>query len=404
MQQHRASDRSWLGWQPTLGGVVGLGFLSACSAKTPARSADSSPDPTTDTGSPDVSAPDEPGPWVVGHTSTALEDVIEPGRTLPIDIWYPAEPGSEAGATPAAYPLLGSIALPSTQAYDGLPVADLDAPLLIFSHGYGGIRIQSTALMEALASHGFVVASAGHTGNTQSAPEDSFDTAASRRVPDVQAVIDWFTSGAAPAADQVDLSRLGVLGHSFGGMTTLGVGAGWAGAPPIDGVGALMPISAVVDDDLQADDRSSSYAGFTAEQLATITQPVLLLGGTEDESVPVENNALAYDWLTGAAAVTRVDIIGANHTHFANVCDIGDLLISLGFEMDSWASLGAGPLIDPYVRTCTGEAFPYAEALRLQNLYAVAFFQLTLGERPEYGWWLTTEAAAEESAVALWSR
>ncbi|HCH65746.1 MAG TPA: hypothetical protein DFR83_23280, partial [Deltaproteobacteria bacterium] len=216
------------------------------------------------TGPPDVPPPDAPGPWVVGHTSTTLEGVGAPDRTLPVDVWYPAEPGTEVGAVPAAYPLLGDIALGSDQAFDGLPVAALDAPLLIFSHGYEGIYIQSTALMEALASHGFVVTSAGHTGNTQSAPEDDFDTAASRRVPDVAAVIDWFAAGAAPAADRVDLSRLGVLGHSFGGMTTLGAGAGWAGAPPIDGVGALMPISAVVDGTLQADDRPSPNAGFSA--------------------------------------------------------------------------------------------------------------------------------------------
>ncbi len=378
-------------------------FLAAVSPSLPGCVAKPSAADSA-TGPPDVPPPDAPGPWVVGHTSTTLDGVGAPDRTLPVDVWYPAEPGTEVGAIPAAYPLLGDIALGSDQAFDGLPVAALDAPLLVFSHGYGGIHIQSTALMEALASHGFVVASAGHTGNTQSAPEDDFDTAASRRVPDVAAVIDWFAAGGAPAADQVDLSRLGVLGHSFGGMTTLGAGAGWAGAPPIDGVGALMPISAVVDSTLQADDRPSSNAGFTAEQLGTITQPVLLLGGTEDRSVPVENNALAFDWLTGSAAVTRVDIIGANHTHFANVCDIGALLLSLGFDMDAWPGLGAEDLLDPYMRTCTEDVFSYAEALRLQNLYAVAFFQMTLGDAPEYGWWLTPEAAETEPAVRLWHR
>jgi hypothetical protein len=78
--------------------------------------------------------------------------------------------------------------------------------------------------------------------------------------------------------------------------------------------------------------------------------------------------------------------------------------LSLGFDMDAWSGLGAEALLEPYLRTCTEDAFPYAEALRLQNLYGVAFFQMTLGDAPEYGWWLTPEAAADEVAVRLWSR
>src|SRR5262249_27794141 len=39
-------------------------------------------------------------------------------------------------------------------------------PLVAFSHGYGGHRRQSTFLCTHLASHGYVVVSADHAGNT----------------------------------------------------------------------------------------------------------------------------------------------------------------------------------------------------------------------------------------------
>src|SRR5262249_56282777 len=39
-------------------------------------------------------------------------------------------------------------------------------PLVMFSHGFGGHRRQSTFLCTHLASHGYVVAACDHTGNT----------------------------------------------------------------------------------------------------------------------------------------------------------------------------------------------------------------------------------------------
>jgi hypothetical protein len=79
--------------------------------------------------------------------------------------------------------------------------------------------------------------------------------------------------------------------------------------------------------------------------------------------------------LPNAEALFNVEVIGANHTHFANVCDIGNVLIGLGIEQDAWPTLGAEALIQPYNDTCTDDVFPIAEAHRLQNLYMVAHFK-----------------------------
>ena len=145
-------------------------------------------------------------------------------------------------------------------------------------------------------------------------------------------------------------------------MTTVGMAAGWAGAPADPRVTAIAPISAVIQGDLQSADRSGDNTGFSAEQLNSISIPTLLLGGTEDEAVPIENNDIAFAALNSAPVVYQADIIGANHTHFANVCIIGDLLIDLGFSTEAWPGLGAGALLEPYEKTCTGDAFPFSSA------------------------------------------
>jgi hypothetical protein len=97
--------------------------------------------------------------------------------------------------------------------------------------------------------------------------------------------------------------------------------------------------------------------------------------------------------------VYQVDVIGANHTHFANVCVIGNLLIELGITMDMWPGMGAAALIDPYESTCTGDAFDFDTALRLQNLYIVSFFKRHTGNAPNYAQYLTPKAAKAEEAI-----
>ncbi|MDZ7781975.1 MAG: hypothetical protein U5K56_03190 [Halioglobus sp.] len=183
---------------------------------------------------------------------------------------------------------------------------------------------------------------------------------------------------------RISEDRVGVVGHSFGGMTAVGMASGWAGAEPDARVRAIVPMSAVFRAELQKDERSGPNAGFTPEQLARITIPVMLIGGTADASVFLENNSIAFAELVNSPTVYKVDIIGANHTHFANVCDIGNLLIDLGILQDSWTAIGAGDLLEPYAATCTPDAFPIDEAFRLQNLYTVSFFRRHLLDDKRY--------------------
>ena len=63
--------------------------------------------------------------------------------------------------------------------------------------------------------------------------------------------------------------------------------------------------------------------------------------------------------------------------------------------MSKWDLIGAGDLTQPYLDTCTGDAFPIAEVIRLQNLYVVAFFKRHLQGLTEYEPYLTVSYAQD---------
>ena len=128
---------------------------------------------------------------------------------------------------------------------------------------------------------------------------------------------------------------------------------------------------------------------------------LLLVGGTEDISVPIENNDIAYEQIVQAPILYKVGITGANHTHFTNVCDIGDFLIETGFPKENWENMGAADLIEPYERTCSETAFPMSEFNRLLNLYVVSFFRLQLLGETAYEDYLTVDYAVGEPAISI---
>lgn len=338
------------------------------------------------------------GSWAVGHQRLEAIDVNRGNRQLPYDVWYPVDAADALDAPRTIYPLQGGAGLTAERAVEGLPVSSAgELPLLLFSHGSGGTNTQSVLLMETLASHGFVVVSPEHTGNTNDDFSDTLAQAAARRVPDISFMIDTFLARNEIRGDdffqRLDPEAIGVLGHSYGGGTALGSVAGFGGQPADERVRAVMPISATVFD------------RFTEDALAAVEEPVLFLGGTLDTSVPIENHDYGFDRLTGAEAVFQVDIVGATHTHFANICDIGNWLIDNGIGQDLWPAIGAEALLEPYREACSEEAFPIEEVLRIQNLYAVAFFRRYLLGEAEYEFYLRQDYARDnEPDIAFRAR
>lgn len=114
--------------------------------------------------------------------------------------------------------------------------ADLDepCPVIIWSHGLGGSRDGGGFISRFIASHGYVVVHVQHAGTDSSLwegkPGHPWDAIRATHIPrkaalsryqDIPFVLDQLKNFDNPViAKHMDLSRLGISGHSFGAGTT----------------------------------------------------------------------------------------------------------------------------------------------------------------------------------------
>lgn len=195
--------------------------------------------------------PFQRGRFPVGVRTATLHD-RERDRRLRAELWYPAAP-AHAGQdrdprTRDSYVLVPGLAPAWQEAVRRATPAEGRFPLAVFSHGFGGHRRQSTFLGTHLASHGYVVVSVDHAGNTAldllqrtmlglPVPHDPFARTMADRPADVRFAIDAVAAGL-PGVARADVSRVAMSGHSFGGWTSL---ATVAREPRISCVTALAP-------------------------------------------------------------------------------------------------------------------------------------------------------------------
>ncbi len=331
--------------------LIPLSIVLACSNAGPAQTAgDHADDPAT--GAP-VDTGDDPNPIVTpGACADAPYEVAGPYVAgvatldmsgVPVEVWYPADPGAEGALTPDVYDmrwwLPQDIAdqIPAdaptrfqTAAYrDIQPSAAGPFPVVLFSHGMGGFRMQSTFLTQHLATWGFIVAAPDHAERGLAtvlgggAPQDL--TVAQLR--DTLALLKSDSVQAGALGDHMDFTRVAVTGHSMGG----------AGASIVAG-----------DDDIHAWALMAS-AGFGAGA----DKPALLMGGAVDA---IASPKLVTDSYAELDASTRryVSIADAGHLAFTDICAIGrdqggvlQIAIDAGVEIPALvaelATDGCGP-------------------------------------------------------------
>lgn len=345
--------------------------------------------------------PETPGPYATGVTSMLLEDhsrealVGKGPRTLMTEVWYPAAddarglpkvellsffrglpPGLVAGLMKAAFgaDLMAVNASIRLDAVRDARMAEGVFPLILFSHGNGGMRSQALFWCEHMASHGYIVAAPDHTGNAGATIIDGklipIDTklreaSAEARPRDLTFLIDVFTrmhkGSDSRFYQRIDLKNIGVAGHSFGGYTA-------TRTADIDRrVGAIAPWAAVGRDRMD-------YA-----------TPLLMLIAAEDATIGEEGNARMrafYEETTGPKVL--VEFVNGGHYSFT--------------EMYRWNPVfgdgtGAG------TRITNGEPLDYIgmeEAFRLVNGYNTAFFGKFLKGIEEYETYLTTNQSPLE--------
>ncbi len=181
------------------------------------------------------------GPHPVGVKSDDITDAARTGRKLPLEIWYPAHDRHKGQdcreSSQDRYPLLGNYLVRQEAVRDAAP-AEGTFPLVLFSHGLAGHRRQSTFVCTHLASHGYVVIAVDHDGNTMqdmmamalsaSSTDLTLDAGeligsyAFDRPRDITAILDALARSAVRELPlEVDVRRVGMMGHSFGGWTTL---------------------------------------------------------------------------------------------------------------------------------------------------------------------------------------
>lgn len=357
---------------------------------------------TAQAGRPRYADPHGYGPYGVGHTILDTTDPARGDRALRTEIWYPADPEDAVGE-PAFYDFqFFNLGLVSPIAIEDAPITSTYwLPLIVFSHGNCGTSWQSTPLMETLASHGFVVLSPAHTGNTVNdcigtGNPDSFAVAAQNRPADVSFLIDTMIARSFDPSDfffaRVHPYRIGVAGHSFGGYTALAMASGVtrpdlgievAPDPRVRAIAPMAPASGVISD----------------ADLASISVPVFLLSASADTTTPVVPNTTRPWDLIGSRPLYRADVVGADHNHFASVCDISQALADFGVPERQIAQLVPG-----YFETCGPDAFSIDEARRIQGFYVTAFFKRHLYADPRYDVFLQPDYAAANEPNVEFSR
>jgi len=214
--------------------------------------------------------------------------------------------------------------------------ADLDspAPVILFSHGLGGSRMNSVYLGRHWAEHGYACVFMQHPGSDESVWKDArpgermtaMKAAASLkstldRFADVPFVLDqlelWNADEEHPVYGKLDLEHIGMCGHSFGAVTTQAMmgqqfrGGRTVADARLDAFFAMSP--------------SEPRGGKSADAFGDVRKPVLTMTGTRDENpispdTPPTTRREVYKALPAGDKYELV-FEGAEHSAFSDAGD-----------------------------------------------------------------------------------
>jgi predicted dienelactone hydrolase len=213
-----------------------------------------------------------------------------------------------------------------------VPPAGGPAPVVLFSHGLGGTREGCQYLGRHWSAQGYVAVFLQHAGSDDSVWKDvpparrlaAMEAAASPenfrfRVEDVRRVLDqlevWNRDTQHALAGRLDLTRVGMSGHSFGAVTTQAVSGQSA---PLVGQRFTDPrIRAAI-----AFSPSSPRRGDPAAAFGQVKIPWMLMTGTQDVALiggaKLESRTSVYPHLPGTIAKYELVLHNAEHSAFSD--------------------------------------------------------------------------------------
>jgi len=354
-----------------------------------------------------IGATAELGPFPVGvRTYQAVDEsrLNVPGngpRPVTFDVYYPSTDSAVEGLSQEIVTLLGLEILPAP-VYRDVDVAAGVYPLVLFSHGYEGIRFQSLFHLVHLASHGFIVASPDHHGNT--IPDDILgivdEATTVNRAFDIKFLMDRLlddgsTSGAELAAS-IDPEKIGMSGHSFGGYEAFILTGGEVRGSAIDDttqtlgtftdsrIKAIIPMAPRT---MRRVDAVTLSNGF----FSTVTVPTLIIGSELDMTDPFFVDAQrAFSALPiGAEYVGLAEVLDGGHNTFTDLCELQpDILDVVGGANDG----------------CQPWHVPWKHAHDLINYLSMNFFDAILNQNQEALDRLAPEVVGELEDLRYWRK
>ena len=383
-------------------------------------------------GSPKLPDPNDVGPYAIGHLSLMYDAPVQPWdlgpRPLPVEVFYPVDPGAITSSTPEAiYPLdpINSFwpetvsseweAYGNDPAYEGAPPsAGKPFPLVVFSPGLGAPIWGHNFLAGRVASHGFVVAVMYHYGDAWFPWErwDGYAVTGTNRSLDMSLVLDdLLVKNSTPGDDLaglIDPTLIAASGWSYGGYAATVLAAG------VDDVGQNMADQELMDAPnpeslygvpLPTDPRIKAIVPLDGSswvmkfyELARVSIPAMGQGqewGTLKELFgdPFTSWQARQHAAFQGHPNYRVDVADAYHQSFSNFCAALTLVLDKGF-MDPATEAAIQEMRDYWA--CATPLDPWA-GNRLVARNTVAFLKTHLVGQAGYQNLLTPGAALKSS-------